>query len=73
MFRLGLSSELADILTDLSLAQILKLAAAEQLLCFFRFNNHSVLSALTQPAKNVAIAPTHAAILLAGQQPEQFA
>lgn len=44
MFRLGLSKELADL-----------------------------LSALTQPAKNAEIAPTHAAILLAGQPAEQFA
>ncbi|MGV2292904.1 flagellar transcriptional regulator FlhD [Trinickia sp. YCB016] len=73
MFRLGLSSELADLLASLSLAQIVKLASSDQLLCFFRFNDHSMLSALTQSAKNADVAPTHAAILLAGQRAEQFA
>jgi flagellar transcriptional activator FlhD len=32
-----------------------------------------MLSALTQPARHADIAPTHAAILLAGQPAEQFA
>jgi flagellar transcriptional activator FlhD len=73
MFRLGLSAELADLLAGLTLAQVVKLASSEQLLCFFRFNDHTMLSALTATAKNAEIAPTHAAILLAGQQAEQFA
>jgi flagellar transcriptional activator FlhD len=73
MFRLGLSAELADLLAALTLAQVVKLAASDQLLCFFRFNDHSMLSALTQPAKHAEIGPTHAAILLAGQPAEQFA
>jgi flagellar transcriptional activator FlhD len=73
MFRLGLSSELADLLTSLSLAQVVKLASSDQLLCFFRFNDHAMLSALTQSPKHTEVAPTHAAILLAGQPAEQFA
>jgi flagellar transcriptional activator FlhD len=73
MFRLGLSSELADLLAGLSLAQSVKLASSDQLLCFFRFNDHTMLSALTQSAKNADVATTHAAILLAGQPAEQFA
>jgi flagellar transcriptional activator FlhD len=73
MFRLGLSAELADLLAGLTLAQVVKLASSDQLLCFFRFNDHTMLSALTQPAKNAEIASTHAAILLAGQPAEQFA
>ena len=43
MFRLGLSAELADLLAGLTLAQIVKLAASDQLLCFFRFNDHAML------------------------------
>ncbi|MEM5437607.1 flagellar transcriptional regulator FlhD [Paraburkholderia sp. CNPSo 3157] len=73
MFRLGLSSELADILAGLSLAQIVKLASSDQLLCFFRFNDHTMLSALTHTSRNAEVASTHAAILLAGQPAEQFA
>jgi flagellar transcriptional activator FlhD len=70
---LGLSSELADLLAGLSLAQIVKLASSDQLLCFFRFNDHAMLSALTQTTKHAEVSPTHAAILLAGQPAEQFA
>jgi flagellar transcriptional activator FlhD len=73
MFRLGLSSELADLLAGLSLAQCVKLSSAHQLLCSFRFNDHTMLSALTQTAKNAEVASTHTAILLAGQPAEQFA
>jgi len=73
MFRLGLSGQLADLLAGLTLAQVVKLATADQLLCFFRFNDHTMLSALTQPAKHADIAPTHAAVLLAGRPAEQFA
>lgn len=73
MFRLGLSSELANLLAGLSLAQCVKLASSDQLLCFFRFNDHSMLSALTKSAKNAEVAATHTAILLASQPAEQFA
>ncbi len=72
-FRLGLSSELADLLAGLSLAQCVKLASSDQLLCFFRFDDHAMLSALTQTSRHADVAATHAAILLAGQPAEQFA
>ncbi|CAM2183885.1 flagellar transcriptional activator FlhD [Paraburkholderia sacchari] len=73
MFRLGLSSELADLLSGLSLAQIVKLAASDQLLCSFRFDDHVMLSALTQTSRHADVAATHTAILLAGQSAVQFA
>jgi flagellar transcriptional activator FlhD len=66
MFRLGLSGEVADVITSLSMAQVVKLASSDQLLCAFRFNDQMLLSALTQPSKHVEIASTHAAILMAG-------
>lgn len=50
MSRLGLSAPLAELLSGLSLAQTLKLAACDQLLCFFRFNDRSLLAALGAPA-----------------------
>jgi flagellar transcriptional activator FlhD len=74
MFRLGLSPEVADLLGGLSLAQCVKLASSDQLLCGFRFNEHAILVALTQTTtKSTDVAATHAAILLAGQPVEQFA
>lgn len=71
MFRLGISSELADVLANLTLAQTVKLASSNQLLARFRFDDHTVLAALTQP-RNAGVAQSHAAILLAGQPAEQI-
>jgi flagellar transcriptional activator FlhD len=66
MFRLGLSAHVADILIGLSPAQVMKLAASNHLLCTFRFNEQKLVSALTQPSKQIEIASAHAAILMAG-------
>lgn len=68
MFRLGISRELADLLGGLSLQQIVKLSASSLVLCRFRFDDHPILSALTQDGKNVQLQQAHTAILLAGQQ-----
>jgi flagellar transcriptional activator FlhD len=73
MFRLGLSGHVADILSGFTLAQTVKLAACDQLLCVPRFNGQAVLSALLEPAQQVDITGTHTAILLAGQPAQQFA
>ena len=70
MFRLGMTRELADLLGNLSLSQIVKLAASSLLLCRFRFDDHPILSALTQDGKSAALQQAHAAILLSGQQIE---
>jgi flagellar transcriptional activator FlhD len=70
MFRLGLSAEVADILVGLSLAQVVKLASSDHLLCAFRFNDGMLLSALTQPSKHIEVASAHAAILMAGHPVE---
>ena len=50
MERLGLSTQVADVLADLSGPQLIKLAACSQLLCFFRFNDRAMLSTLAVPA-----------------------
>lgn len=68
MFRLGLSREIADLLGNLSLAQIVKLAASSLFLCRLRFDQQPILSALTQGGKNLALQQAHAAILLGGQR-----
>lgn len=70
MFRLGLSAEVADLLAGLSLAQVVKLASSNHLLCAFRFNDQMLLSALMQPSKHVEVASAHAAILMAGHPVE---
>ena len=72
MFRMGISDHLADVLSNLTLSQTVKLAASSQLLCRFRFDDHAVLSALTHTGKNAGVASSHAAILLAGQPVEHI-
>jgi flagellar transcriptional activator FlhD len=43
----------ADVIADLSAPQLLKLAGCDQLICFFRFNDRSMFSALSAPAVRV--------------------
>ena len=67
MFRLGMSRELADFLGNLSLSQIVKLAASSLLLCRFRFDDKPILSALSHDMNNMDFQQAHTAILLSGQ------
>jgi flagellar transcriptional activator FlhD len=67
MFRMGLSRELAELLGNLSLSQVVKLAASSLLLCRFRFDDHAILSSLTHTDKDNVLQQAHASILLAGQ------
>lgn len=70
MFRMGITEELADVLASLSLAQTVKLAASSQLLCRFRFDDHTVLSSLTDKGKSGLLSHAHSAILMASQPAE---
>ena len=73
MFKLGLSSQMADLIRTLSPAQTIKFAQAEDFVCDFRFDDADMLTALTKAEKGVSAAATHAAILLAAQPARQFA
>ncbi|MEQ5840289.1 flagellar transcriptional activator FlhD [Paraburkholderia acidicola] len=72
MFRMGISDQLADVLASLSLAQTVKLAASNQVLCRFRFDDHAILTSLADKGKTSAVAQAHSAILMAGQPVEQL-
>ena len=67
MFRLGISQEVADILDQLSPAQIMKMAASNLLLCRFRCDDRAVLGLLADQGQRNPMAQTHAAVLMAGQ------
>lgn len=45
---LGLTKPLADVLVNLSTAQLTKLAVSTQLLCRFRFDEHTILATLAR-------------------------
>jgi len=72
LFRLGFSEEVADILMQLSPAQIVKLASSSSLLCRFRVGDGNMLSALTQDVLGGTLQQAHATILLAQQPVEQI-
>jgi flagellar transcriptional activator FlhD len=63
-FRMGISDELADVLANLSIAQAEKLAASNQLLCRFRFDDHSVLSSLADKGKSAELPHAQPAVLV---------
>jgi flagellar transcriptional activator FlhD len=73
MHRLGLSKEVANILVTLTLTQLVRFAESNHLLCSFRFNDHAMLSALTNSSNGADIALEHAPALTAGRRTEQFA
>lgn len=73
IFRLGLSTQIADLLENLSSAQVLKLGASSMMLARFRFDDSAILGMLTNYNKDSMHARSHAAILMAGQPVEQLA
>ena len=72
LFRLGMSEESADLIANLSPAQILKIASGNMLLCRFRVDDDIVWNLLTNhttPRKvnNDATTRLHASILMSGR------
>lgn len=55
--HLGLSSEMAQTLTQLSPAQTVKLASSSQLLCFFRLGGDALLAGLAGLTERTKAAP----------------
>ena len=72
IFRLGISSEIADLIEGMNNAQILKLAGTNMMLARFRFDDGAILGMLTNYNKDRSLAHSHAAILMAGQPVEEI-
>ena len=68
MFKLGVSRELADMLAGMSLAQILKLAASNFLLCRFRIDDHPSMSAVVGDEKETTLQQAHMSILMSARR-----
>jgi flagellar transcriptional activator FlhD len=66
MFRLGVSEEVAELIAGLSMAQILKIAGSNMLMCSFRFSEDMVWNLLTSHSKDAGISRMHASLLMAG-------
>ena len=71
MFRLGFSADVADIVTQLSPSQLVKLAGSSSLICGFRLNDYELLSALTLDVLGGVLQQAHSTILLSQRSPEQ--
>ena len=70
-FRLGIDNELADMISSLSSAQLLKIASSNMLMCRFRFDDSVVWNLLLSHTKEQSQAQgMHAAILMAGKAVE---
>jgi flagellar transcriptional activator FlhD len=71
LFRLGMSEEAADLIVNLSSAQVLKIASGNMLLCRFRVDDDIVWNLLTnhnvRKVDNDATTRLHANILMAGR------
>lgn len=69
MLRLGLSSEMADLLAGMSLAETIRLAASNFVLCAFRLDELPIVQNVIQGERQPALQQAHISILLAGAAP----
>jgi flagellar transcriptional activator FlhD len=79
MYRLGLSEDVADMISQLTLGQVLKIANSNMLMCRFRFDDDMVWNLLLSHGKDARAndginAPAiHAGIVMAGKVAQSFA
>lgn len=73
IFRLGISSEIADVLERLTPGQVLKMASSDMLLCSFRFDDTLLLDLLANHERDRGVGHLHAVILAAGKPVETMA
>ena len=64
MFRLGINEDMAKVLGELTLPQMVKLAETNQLVCQFRFDNAQTITRLTQESRVDDLQQIHTGILL---------
>jgi len=67
MYRLGITEEVADMLEQLSPAQVVRMAGSTMLLFRFRFDDSLIVDMLSDYGKGKLMAGTHAALLMAAQ------
>ena len=68
MLRLGISAEMADLLVAMSMAEVVKLATSNFVLCAFRLDELPIVQNVMQGARERPLQQAHLAILLAGAQ-----
>lgn len=73
MYRLGIGKDVADVVENLTTAQVLKMASSNLMLCRFRLDDRALLDMVTSHTRAAEMSPAHAAILLANRPPERLA
>jgi flagellar transcriptional activator FlhD len=66
-FRLGISDEVAELIDQLTTAQVLRIASSNMLMCRFRFDDEVVWNLLTSHTKDRSVSGMHAAIIMSGK------
>lgn len=73
IFRLGISEEMADLISGLTTAQILKMAGSNLMLCRFRFDERLMLNMISDFNKDRMMSQAHTTILMTAQPVEALA
>lgn len=68
MLRLGISPAVAELLSTLPLADVIKLAASNFVLCTFRLDELPGFRSVVEGARQQALQQAHISIILAGAQ-----
>jgi len=72
MFKLGVGEDVAEVIENLSPAQILRMASSEMLLCRFRFDDTLLLNLLGNHGSEGVVSRIHATILAASKPVEHL-
>ena len=73
MFRLGIAADVADMLENLTTAQVARMASQQMVLCRFRFSDSTVLGMLSGKGRDASTSMLHAAIVAASKPLEALA
>lgn len=68
MLRLGISAEMADLLVAMAMADVVKLATSNFVLCAFRLDELPIVQNVMQGSRERMLQQAHLSILLAGAQ-----
>lgn len=66
MLRLGISADMADVLAGMTLAETIKIAASNFVLCAFRLDELPIVRSVMQGERQSALQQAHISIVLAG-------
>lgn len=72
MFRLGIGDAVADVLSGLSAARLVRMASCQMVLAALRFDDVLLTGLLAGEGRDAASSSIHAAIVAAGKPPEEL-